>query len=337
MGNRARRKVGPMICIIALCTGLFWGCSQGEAGVNEAGMENLAQKKKVTLIAKSTESAFWRSVFSGASAAATEYHMELITEGPGNEEDYQTQNQMIEKAVAEGTDAIVFSAIDFEENAAAINKAAKQGVEIIVIDSDVNSKNVECRIGTDNYKAGQMAGRAAVSGTQPNLYIGVVNFDEITENGQSREKGMCEIIKKDGRAVVVDTVNAKSTIESAKDETKKMLERHPEINVLVTFNEWTSLGVGYAIRELGAGDRIDVIAFDSNVVSVDMLETGEVDALIVQNPYAMGYLGVENAYKILNGYEIEEAEINTASRLVTKENMYSEECQRILFTFDETK
>ena len=62
-----------------------------------------------------------------------------------------------------------------------------------------------------------------------------------------------------------------------------MLEDHPEINVLTTFNEWTTLGVGYAIREAGAASRIRLVAFDSNVVSVDMLETGEVDALVVQH------------------------------------------------------
>ena len=76
--------------------------------------------------------------------------------------------------------------------------------------------------------------------------------------------------------------------------------------MIVTFNEWTSLGVGYAIQELGMKDSVRVIAFDSNVVSVGMLETGEVDTLIVQNSYAMGYLGVETAYKLINGYQIED-------------------------------
>ena len=46
-------------------------------------------------------------------------------------------------------------------------------------------------------------------------------------------------------------------------------------------------------------------------MSVDMLETGEVDALIVQNPYAMGYLGVENAYRLLGGHDLDEREVNT--------------------------
>ena len=77
-----------------------------------------------------------------------------------------------------------------------------------------------------------------------------------------------------------------------------------------------------------------MVAFDSNVVSVGMLETGEVDALIVQNPYAMGYLGVENAYNLINGLQVEKEEIDTSLLIVTKENMYDEESQRLLFSFD---
>ena len=144
-------------------------------------------------------------------------------------------------------------------------------------------------------------------------------------------------VGKDKRAVIVDTINVNSTIDSAKEEAGKLLERIPEINVLVTFNEWTSLGVGYAVKEAGLADSVRVVAFDSNVVSVDMLETGEVDALIVQNPYAMGYLGVENAYRLLGGHDLDEREVNTSTHLVTKENMYSEESQRMLFSFDEIR
>ena len=126
-----------------------------------------------------------------------------------------------------------------------------------------------------------------------------------------------------------------SDTENAKKRTKKMLKKHPKINVIVTFNEWTTLGVGYAIQELGLKDNVRVVAFDSNVVSVGMLETGEVDTLIVQNSYAMGYLGVETAYKLINGYSIKDT-IYTDTIAVDKENMYDEECQRRLFAFEKS-
>ena len=41
-----------------------------------------AEKYKVAVIAKSTESAFWKSVFAGANAAGTEYNVELTFQGP---------------------------------------------------------------------------------------------------------------------------------------------------------------------------------------------------------------------------------------------------------------
>lgn len=335
MGNKRYRRAAALSLVLVLVC-LVAGCGNLQQGRIEK-KEDSIRKKKVTLIAKSTESAFWKSVFAGAGAASTEYNMELSCQGPDNEEDYVMQNRMIKEAVKSGTDAIIFSAIDYEENAEAIDQAAEAGVKIVVIDSDVKSEEVGCRIGTDNYEAGCLAGEAALRAKEDKINIGIVNFDATTENGQSREKGFRDTVEKDGRVTVIETVNANSTIDSAKEKAKELLQDFQEINVIATFNEWTSLGVGYAVEELGVSDSVNVVAFDSNVVSVDMLETGEVDALIVQNPYAMGYLGVENAYRLLAGQKLEENEVNTSTQLVTKENMYSEESQRMLFSFDEIR
>lgn len=335
MENKRRKLLAVLFLLFCLLgiAALYGQARQPAEGTGE----HSSNRQKVTLIAKSTESAFWKSVFAGASAAGTEYNMELLCQGADNEEDYKSQNQMIDDAVADGADTILFSAIDYEENAAAIDRAAEAGVRIIVIDSDVNSDQVECRIGTDNYQAGCLAGEAALDSDASALNVGIVNFDATTENGQSREKGFRDTVFQDDRVTLIDSVNSNSTIAAAKKATLQMLEDHPEINVLTTFNEWTTLGVGYAIREAGAASRIRLVAFDSNVVSVDMLETGEVDALVVQNPYAIGYLGVETAYRLLNGQKLPSPEIDTSTMLVTRENMYTEESQRLLFSFDEIK
>ena len=58
------------------------------------------------------------------------------------------------------------------------------------------------------------------------------------------------------------------------------------------------------------------------------------DVLIVQNPYAMGYLGVEKAWELLSGRGGKEQQINTETTIVTRENMFLEEYQKILFLFD---
>lgn len=328
---RCNRKCKMIVSLLVLCFIINVCCACGMMEKERSGERS---KIQVAVITKSTTSAYWKTTFAGAAAAGTEYNLEVSFEGPENEEDYETQNQMIRKAVENGVDAIVFSAVDYNANAEAVNEAVSSGVKVVVIDSDVNSELVSCRISTDNYKAGKMVGEAVLSGTEEALNVGIVNFDENSENGQQREKGFRESVEGSERVTIVSSVHVNSTIEEAKLATIEMLKEHPQINILVTFNEWTSLGVGYAVQELDVADETRVVAFDSNVVSVGMLETGEVDALVVQNPYAMGYLGVEYAWMLVNGDKIKEENIDTTTTLITRDNMYEPENQKVLFSFD---
>lgn len=291
-------------------------------------------KKNIAVITKSTTSQFWQSVFAGASAASTEYNLNITFDGPDNEEDFEKQNELIYKAVDDKVDAIVFSAVDYNANADAINYAVSKGIKVVVIDSDVNSDQVSCLISTDNYLAGKRAGEKVLESTDPAIYVGIVNFDENSANGQEREQGFRDAVEDNSRITIIDSRNVLSTTEDAMNETEWMLKQHPQINVIVTFNEWTSLGVGYAVEEMNLADETTVIAFDSNIVSVEMLEEGVVDALIVQSPYAMGYLGMESAYKLINNQSLNNTRIDTSTQLITRDNMFDERCQRILFPFD---
>ena len=127
-----RRNRPSMLCLaLALC--LLCACAPGPAS---------PPRRSVALIVKSTDSEFFLSVFAGARAAAVEYNLDLTISGPETEEDYETQDRMIAQAVEGGAEAIVFSAIDYEKNAPAIDAAAQRGVRIVSIDSGVGSAHV---------------------------------------------------------------------------------------------------------------------------------------------------------------------------------------------------
>ena len=81
-------------------------------------------------------------------------------------------------------------------------------------------------------------------------------------------------------------------------------------------------------------DDLWLAAFDSNIETIDALQTGVVDALIVQNTYGMGYFGVESAYKLLagQGSSVEEENI-TAARVITRDNLFAMDKQKMLFPF----
>lgn len=310
------------ILIMILCSIMLIGCTTSN------------NKAKIDVIVKSTTSQFFKSVYSGANAASKEYNIDLSFVGPENEEDYKSQIKMIENSIENKADAIVLSSIDYNKLVEPVEKAVNEGIVVVIIDSDVNSDKVSVRITTNNFEAGKMAGTAAIDLNEKRKTIGIVNFDANTANGQERENGFREALKNNKDISNIYTINVQSNIESATKGTIQLLQEHPDINVLATFNEWTTLGVGDAIREKHLMDDVSVIAFDNNPISVEMLETGEIDALIVQNPFALGYLGVEEAFKILNGNKVLEESIYTKTVTITKKNMFETENQKIVFPFD---
>lgn len=289
----------------------------------------------VSLVVKSTQTEFWLSVFAGAEAAATEYNLKLNIVGPETEEDYEAQNQMVADAVEVGAEALVFSAIDYENNADAIDAAAQAGLKIVAIDSNVASDAVSTYIGTDNYAAGQMAAQAALDRVSGPLQVGIINYDISSANGQERERGAVDTFTQSGRAEIVSVVNTLAEASHAQSDTTALLKKNPQINVMLAFNEPTSVGAAMAVEELGLSEDVFLVGFDSNVQTVDGLQEGSVDALIVQNPYAMGYLGIESAYKLLTGQGGSlERTVDTSTQIVDRTNLFSMDSQKALFAFE---
>lgn len=323
MKGSKRAVLGVVLALCCLCA-----CSS--KGISAT------TRYSVALVAKSTQTEFWLSVFAGAEAAATEYNLDLSIMGPETEEDFETQNQMVAQAVEAGAEALVFSAIDFENNASAIDAASEQGVQIVAIDSSVDSQAVSTYIGTDNYAAGQMAAQAALDRVDGVLEVGIVNYDISSANGQERERGAVEQFEQSGRANIRAVINTLAEAQSARADTAALLEEHPEINVLLAFNEPTSVGAAQAVEDLGRSEEIFLVGFDSNVMTVDGLQEGSVDALVVQNPYAMGYLGVESAYKLLSGKGSGlEATVDTSTQIVDRDNLFTMDSQKALFAFEQ--
>lgn len=291
----------------------------------------------VAVITKSTSSAFWKSVQSGVKAAANEYNLHFTFEGPVNEEDAEAQNILIQNAIDSGARAIVISAINYTAPAELIERAADLGIHIIIIDSDIQTDRAAVRIGTNNYSAGETAAHALLESVETPLNIGIVGFDTQSENGQRREKGFEAVIDTVPNAHVIQKINCPSKSEAVQAQTRRLLQDHPEINAIATFNELTTLGVGHAIDELGLDDKVYVVGFDNNVVSVGMLETGEIDVLIVQNPFAMGYLGMEAAANLISGQTLSVSQLDTEVRAIHRKDMYTEENQKFLFSFTQNQ
>ena len=94
-------------------------------------------------------------------------------------------------------------------------------------------------------------------------------------------------------------------------------------------NESTSRGALRALESQGRAHEVKMIGFDSAEALLKGLESGRIDALVVQNPRAMGYTGVQSTIAAIKGESVE-PRIDTGVELVTKDRLNSPEIRALI-------
>jgi ribose transport system substrate-binding protein len=94
-------------------------------------------------------------------------------------------------------------------------------------------------------------------------------------------------------------------------------------------------GAGQAIAENKVSDKIKLVGFDSDDKTVKLLADGTIQALVVQDPFRMGYEGIKTALAASKGEKVPE-NVDTGVNLITKANMNTERSKELL-TPDVTK
>ncbi len=274
---------------------------------------------------------FWSALIAGAQMAAREFNVELTVVAPDAEEDYERQNELIDWAIGQKPHAIALSPAAYSETTAMAKEIVKNKIKLIFIDSTVNENVQEALVATDNYLAGIKMGEFMKTFIKKDTKIAIVGHVKTASTAIEREKGLRAGLGAD-ESRIVDVVFCDSEFGKAYQLTLQLLEDYPETNMIAGLNEYSSVGAARAIKQLGLTGKVKVIGFDSSIEEIELLEEGVFQGIIIQKSFNMGYLGIEEAVKLVRGKEYEE-NVDSGSQLITKDNMYTEENQKLLFPF----
>lgn len=275
---------------------------------------------------------FWQSVMEGATLAANEYGMEISIRGAEREEDYEFQNRLIQEAIDEKPAAIILAAADYEKTTEMAKLIKENKIKLVLIDSEIKEKIADTVIATNNYQAGIKMGAVMKKLLKEGDVIGIISHVKGTSTAIDREAGI-RMGLTDDKDKIAETAFCDSDAKKAKELTIAMINKYPNITVIAGLNQYASVGAGDAVKELGLEDTIKIIGFDNAREQIKYLEEEIYKAIVIQKSFNMGYLGVENAVKLIKGETVKK-EIDSGSTLITKENMYTNLNQKLLFPFD---
>lgn len=308
---------------IAATLGLS-GCSGGEKAAGGSGNDSL----QIAVIPKGTTHEFWKSIHAGAEAAAKELGgVEIIWKGGLKEDDLESQIKVVEDFTTRKVDGICLAPLDDTAMRVPVSDAQKAGIPVLIFDSGIKEVEPVSFVATDNFAGGKKAGERLAQLLGGKGKVVMLRYQEGSASTHEREEGFLEAIHAaPGIQIISDNQYGGATTESAIKASENILARFKNPDGTLQFdgiycpNESTTSGMLRTLQDAGFAGKVKFIGFDSSTKLVDGLKSGEINALILQDPYKIGYESVKTIVAKIKGQPVE-ARIDTGSTVVDKSNM----------------
>lgn len=326
-----KKKKWLSICLVICLIGGIGGAAWYRQKKIEERRMSLVYIPKV----EDSTNDFWKALILGTKMAAKEYNADIEIKAPNEENDIERQNELLKEAISEEPDAILFSPSSFTESNDLLKEAKEKGIRISFIDSYTEEKVQDLTVATDNLEAGEKLGKFAATLLDPDDQIAIVAHVKGVSTAVEREegfrKGLGDLAKN-----IVEVVYCDSQYEKSRKLTQELMEKYPNLKMVAGMNEYSSVGAARAVKAAGAKDRIQVVGVDSSQEAVQLMENGVFKGLVVQKAFKMGYIGVKETILMLRGKSYEK-DVNSGCELVTPDNMYDSEIEKLLFPFNTLK
>jgi ribose transport system substrate-binding protein len=299
------------------------------------GAPAMAQTKPtIPVIVKDTTSIYWQTMLAGARKAGQDFGVNVTELGAQSASDVAGQISILEEAVASNPAAIVIAPAQFAPLGKPIDEAAKK-VKIIGIDSAADTKALTSLLATDGLQVGHTAADAlanAITRTYADTEgdAAIITTSSVAASPDQSVTGFKEQVAKKYRALnVLPEKVADAQAATGLSIMKDLTATDMNLRGVFVSNIILAEGASQVVYNKSSGDRINYVVFGSNDKLVKSLQDGTIDALIVPDPFRMGYDGVRTALAASRGEKMP-ATIDTGANLITKANMSSARSQELL-------
>ncbi|SNB78228.1 monosaccharide ABC transporter substrate-binding protein, CUT2 family [Arboricoccus pini] len=292
-----------------------------------------ALAETIPVIVKDTTSQYWQVVLAGARQAGKDLGVSVPEMGAQSEADIAGQITALENAVASNPTAIVIAPTQFAALGAPITDAA-QSVKIIGIDSGADTDAFTSFLTTDNEAGGKAAARALAAAVKARTgkaegEVALITALPGVGSLDQRAKGFKEELAASypGLKLVADKV-ADGQPTTGLNITTDLLTANPNLVGIFASNLPMAQGAGQAVAE-SKPKNLSLIGFDSDPKLVQFLKDGALAALVVQDPYRMGYEGIRTALAAAKGQSVPK-NVDTGVTVITGATMDTPRAQELL-------
>lgn len=301
-------------------------CGSGSSSPSSSG--STTAKYTIAVVPKSVGLFYWGTVHAGAEAAAKKFHVKIVWKGTATETDVSGQVNILQDFITKKVSGIAFAATDAHGLVGIGNQAKAAGIPVVNIDSGLDPQTPPL-VATDNVAAAAKAADILAQQIGDSGDVALLPFVPSAATSIQRQQGFEQELKKYPNIHLVAVQYDQSDINTALSEMENILTAHPHLKGVFAANEPGVIGVVHALVERGLVGKVKVVGFDNAPDEVSALAAGQVQALIVQNPYKIGYEGVAEVVALLEHKTVPHS-LDTGAIVATKANMNTPQVHSLL-------
>jgi ribose transport system substrate-binding protein len=331
MRVRLSAALAPTVAAILLASGCGGVTVQGSGA---GGAAKVKTRGPITLavVPKAIGFDFWDSVRKGAECAASKMtDVTVQWDGVTAETDVTGQVNLLQNFLTRQVDGLVYAATDAKVLAQLTQDTLSRNIPVINIDSgtDPQPDNVPV-FATDNVAAARKAADLLADALGPGDHtIAFIPFQPGTATNDQRTTGFKEGLAKHPNLKLVAEQSSNSDPNTALAVTENIVTANPDLDGIFVANEAGVVGAINALTQAGKAGKIKIIGWDASPDEVKGVTSGAITALVVQNPFRMGFDSVNAMVKTVRTGQIAPSE-DTGVTFVTHQNINDPQVQEIL-------
>ena len=289
-----------------------------------------SQGRRIGVVPKATGLVFWQSAHAGAVAGGLEADVEVVWQGPATETEYARQITIVDSMINSRVDGIVVAPTDATALVSVVERAQAAGIPVVVFDSGINTDNYVSFVATDNYKGGVLGARRMAALLDGTGQVALMRMVPGSHSTNLREEGFKDTLAKEfpGIEVVAEDYCMADHAKSL-EIAENFLTAHPELDGIFGSTEPATVGPARAVQGRNLSGKVRLVGFDYGETIERGLKDGVIDAVVVQDPFRIGYVAVQTMVSRLNG-DTPPKRIDTPIRVISAADLADPEVDAFL-------
>jgi ribose transport system substrate-binding protein len=308
------------------------GCAFGNDTKEDSGD---SERHELALVSALASISYYTTMNCGAQAAAKEFGVDVTYEAP-KAFDAAEQQQILQSLLVKGLDGLIVVPADSSALNATLSDSAED-MPVMTTDLAPSEEIGLASISSDGREGGELAAdhmAEQLEGKSGTVLV-LANSPTITPVVDRAEGFMDRMAEIAPDVEVLPIEYSGGEPSDAANIVGNTLRANPDLlGVFATF-EPSVFGTMSALNGAADADDVVVVGYDADPAEVDALKAGDIDALVIQTPYEMGYQAVKQMTEVLNG-DLAEEDIDyqqtTPVVLATADNLEDEDVSKYLYT-----